>query len=122
MGPVTERLAEQPFGRCRIAQRRQQEVDRGAAGIDRSIQIAPPPVHADVSPITPPRFIGRLEMAAQPLVRFWTVALNPTPDGGVAGLQAALHQQFLDIAQGKRIPQVPTNRPQDELGFGLPPL
>ena len=55
-------------------------------------------------------------MAAQPLVQFWTAALNPAPNGGVAGLQAALHQPFLDIAQGKRIPQVPTNRAQMNSG------
>lgn len=59
-------------------------------------------------------------MAAQPLVSFRTGGCaNPAPDGGVVGPQAALHQQFLDITQGKRIPQLPTNRAQDELVLGL---
>jgi hypothetical protein len=39
--------------------------------------------------IDTPGFVGRLEMTAQPLLEFRPVALNPSPDRGVVGLQAA---------------------------------
>ena len=40
MRRVSERLAEQAFGRCGIAQSREHEVDRGTGGIDGSIEVA----------------------------------------------------------------------------------
>jgi hypothetical protein len=43
MTSVTQRLTKQPFGRIRVAQRRQQEIDGGTAGIDRPIQVTPAP-------------------------------------------------------------------------------
>src|SRR5215469_12343457 len=39
--------------------------------------------------IDTPGFVGRLEMTAQPLFEFRSVALNPSPDRGVVGPQAA---------------------------------
>ena len=58
MRRIAERLAEQSLGRSRIAQCRQQEVDGGAAGIDRPIQVAPPPLYPNVSLIDPDLFVG----------------------------------------------------------------
>jgi hypothetical protein len=40
MGRTVQRLAKQLFGGASIAQRRKQEVNRGAGGIDGPIQVA----------------------------------------------------------------------------------
>ena len=61
-------------------------------------------------------------MPTESLVQFRAVALNPAPNGGMVRFQAALNQQFLDIAERERTPQIPTDRTQNEYGLGLPPL
>src|SRR5215471_12878764 len=38
---LAESLAEQAFGRCGIAQRRQQEIDSGTGGINRPVKVTP---------------------------------------------------------------------------------
>ena len=53
--------------------------------------------------------MGRLEMTAQPLLQFRTVALDLTPDCRVVRLQAALAEQLFDIAERERVPQVPAH-------------
>ena len=66
--------------------------------------------------------MGWLEMTAQPLLQFRTVALDPEPDCRVVRLQAAFAKQLLDIAERKRVPQVPAHGAKNQLGFGLSPL
>ena len=72
---IAERHAEQAFGRGCIAQRRQQEVDGGTCGIDGPIEVTPSALHSNIGFIDAPGFVGRLEMAAQPLFQFGTVTL-----------------------------------------------
>ena len=61
-------------------------------------------------------------MPAQPLFQFRAVALNPTPDGRVIRLRAALSEQLFDIAQRKRVPKIRAHRTQHQLRRRLPPL
>src|SRR5215468_4951243 len=96
---IVERLAEQAFGRRRIAQRRQQEVDGGTRGIDGPIKVTPTALHANISLIYAPGFVGRLEVTTQPPFQFGTVTLHPPPDRRVIRLQTALGEQLFDIAQ-----------------------
>ena len=49
------------------------------------------------------------EMTAQPLLEFRPVALNPSPDRCVVGLQAALGEQLFDIAERQRVPKIPAH-------------
>src|SRR5215472_12154362 len=100
---LAESLAEQAFGRCGIAQRRQQEVDSSPRGINGPIEVTPTALHANIGLIDPPGFVGRLEMTAQPLFQFGTVTLNPTPDRRVIRLQPALGEQLLDVAERERV-------------------
>ena len=90
MRRIAERLAEQAFGRSGITQCRQQEVDGGARRIDGPVEVTPTPLYSNVRLISPPGFVGRLEMTAQPLVQFGAVTLNPTPDRRVIRRQTAL--------------------------------
>src|SRR5215471_20416088 len=119
---IVERLAEQAFGRRRIAQRRQQEVDSGAHGIDGPVKVTPTALHTNVRLIDPPGFVGRLEMTAQPLFQFGTVTLHPTPDRRVIRLQPALGEQLLDVAERERVPEIPAHGAKNQLRRRLPPL
>ena len=102
---IAERLAEQALARRGIAQRREQEVDGGTRGIDGPIEVTPSALHSNIGLIDAPGFVGRLKMAAQPLLQFGTVTLNPTPDRCVIRLQTALGEQLFDVAERERVPE-----------------
>ena len=68
MRRISERLAEQAFGRSGIAQAREHEVDRGTGGIDGSVEVAPATLDTNVGLIDTPGLVGWLEMTAQPLL------------------------------------------------------
>ena len=109
MRRMRQRLAQQAFGRSGIAQPREHEVDRGAGGIDGSVEVAPTPLDTNVGLIDTPGLIGWLEMTAQPLLQFRTVALDPALDCRVVRLQAAFAEQLFAIAERQRVPQVPAD-------------
>ena len=79
MRRIRQRLAAQAFGRSGIAQAREHEVDRGGGGIDGSVEVTPATLDMNVGLIDTPGLIGWLEMTAQPLLQFRTVALDPAP-------------------------------------------
>ena len=60
--------------------------------------------------------------AHPPRLQFGTVALDPAPDCRVVRLQSALADQFFDIAERERVPQLPAHGAKNQLGFGLSPL
>ena len=122
MRRIRQRLAEQAFGRSGIAQPREHEVDRGAGGIDGSVEVAPTALDTNVGLIDAPGPVGWLEMTAQPLLQFRSIALDPAPDCRVVRLHAAFAEQLFDIAERERVPQVPAHGAKDQLGLGLPPL
>ena len=82
-----------------IAQPREHEVDRGPGEIDGSVEVAPATLDTNVGLIDTPGLVGWLEMTAQPLLQFGTVALDPAPDCRVVRLQAPLAEQLFDIAE-----------------------
>src|ERR1019366_2600877 len=59
---------------------------------------------------------------SQSLLQLRAVILHPAPDRCVIDIEATLLQQFLNIAQRKRIAKIPPDRTQYEAGFGLPPF
>ena len=122
MGRIRQRLAQQALGRSGIAQPREREVDCGAGGIDGSVEVAPTALDTNVGLIDAPGPVGWLEMTAQPLLQFGTVALDPAPDCRVVWLQAALAEELFDIAERVRVPQLPTHGAKNQLGLGLSPL
>ena len=119
MRRISQRLTEQAFGRSSIAPAREHEVDRGAGGIEGAVEVAPAPLDTNVGLIDTPGRVGWFEMTAQPPLQFGTVALDSAPDGRVVRLQAALAEQFFDIAERERVPKVPAHGAQNQLGLGL---
>ena len=61
-------------------------------------------------------------MRSLPKRQLGCVALDPSPDGGVVDVDAALGQQFLDFAVRQAVTEIPTDGANDDLGFKLPPL
>ena len=122
MRRIRQRLAEQAFGRSGIAQAREHEVDRGAGGIDGSVEVAPTTLDTNVGLIDTPGLIGWLEMTVQPRLQFGTVALDPALDCRVVRLETALAEQLFNIAERQRVPQVPAHGTKNQLGLGLSPL
>src|SRR5438309_5708548 len=98
MRQIAQSLAKQPLGSIGIAERRQQEINRGSGRVDRSIQVTPAALHPNVGLVDTPGFVGRLEMAAQPLFQFRTVPLHPSPYRGVVDAQTAFGEQLFDIS------------------------
>ena len=122
MGRTAQRLAKQLFGGAGVAQRRKQEVNRGAGGIDGPLQVASVALHSNVGLVHAPGFVGRLKIAPQPLFQLRRIALYPAPHGRMIRFQPAFLQQFLHIPQRQRIPQVPADRAQDQSWLCLSPL
>ena len=89
MGRTAQRTAKQLFGGVGVAQRRKQEVNRGAAGIDGPIELAPAALNSNVGLVDPSGFVGRLKIAPQPLFQFGRIALYPTPHGRMISFQPA---------------------------------
>ena len=95
-------LTAQGFGqkalsRCCIAFSREKEVDRRTAGVYRPVQVRPFAFHPHVRFVHPPTVVGRFEPRAQASFHFRGIALDPSPDGDVVGVQAPLGQQLLDV-------------------------
>jgi Cu/Ag efflux pump CusA len=61
-------------------------------------------------------------MPSQSLLELRAVTLHPAPDRGVIDVETTLLQQFLNIAQRKRIAKIPADRTKYESGFGLSPF
>ena len=111
-----QRLAEQACSRSGIAQPREHEGDRGAGGIDGSVEVAPTALDTNVGLIDTPRFVGWLEMTAQLPLQFRTVALDPAPDCRGVRFQAALAEELVDIAERERVPEIPAHGAKNQLG------
>src|SRR5947209_4975310 len=92
------------------------------ARIDRSIQVAPAALHPNVGLVDTPRPGGRFEMTSYALVEFRAIPLHPAPYGRVVSVQTTFLEQLFDISQPKRVPEIPADGAQNELGFGLPPF
>jgi len=110
------------LGRSRVPLSGKPEVDRGASGIDGTVQVPPAPTLANVRFVDPPGAVGWFQFPPASLVQFGCVALHPAPNGGVVSKETSLHEQFLDVPIRKREPQIPTDRANNDLGFEVPPF
>jgi hypothetical protein len=113
---------EELLGRSRVTLSGKPKVDRGASGIDGTIQVSPVPALADIRFVDPPGAVGRLQFASASFVQFGGVALHPAPNGGVVSRETSFHEQFLDVSIRKREPQIPTDGANNEFRFEVPPF
>src|SRR5690348_12819687 len=96
---MVQRFAEQALGRRRIAQRRQQEVDSGAYGIDSPVKVTPTALHANIGLIDPPGFVGWLEMRAQPLFQCGTVCRPRSASNSSTSRSESEYRRYQRTAQ-----------------------
>jgi hypothetical protein len=61
-------------------------------------------------------------MPSQSLLQLWAVILDPAPDSSVIDVETTLFQQFLNIAQRKRIAKIPPDCTKYEGWLGLSPF
>ena len=113
---------EELLGRCRVSISGKPEVDRGAGGIDGTIQVSPTPGLANVRFVDPPGAVGWFQFPPASLVQFGSEALHPAPNGSVVSRQTSFREQFLDVPIRKREPQIPTDCANNDLGFEVPPF
>ena len=86
------------------------------------VEVGPPALDTNAGLIDTPGLMGWLEMTAQPLLEFGTVALDTAPDRRGVRFQAALAEQFFDIAERERVPKVRAHGVKNQLGLGLSSL
>src|SRR5215472_224281 len=113
---------EELLGSSRVSLLGKPEVDRSTGGIDSTIQVPPDPALANVRFVDPPGAVGRFQFPPASLVHLGCVALHPTPYGRVISPETSFDEQFLDVPIGKREPQIPTDRANDELRLEVPPF
>ena len=92
---------EEALGGSRVTVSGEQEINAGTARIDRTVQVSPLALYANVSLIHPPGTVGGLQLSATTLLEFWGVALHPTPDRGMVGRYTPFRQEFLDVPIGE---------------------
>ena len=83
--------------------------------VDRPVEVRPYASDLDVGLIDKPAVAG--DMAARPgcLDELRGLPLHPAVDGDVVYGDTALGQQFLHVAVGQAVPQVPAHRDRDHL-------
>src|SRR6266481_256899 len=90
---------EELLGRSRVSLSGKPEVNRGAGGIDGTIQVPPVPTLANVGFVDPPGAVGWFQFPPASLVQFGCLALHPAPNGRVVSRETSLHEQFLDASR-----------------------
>ncbi len=80
-----------------------------ARGIEGPIEVTPTALEPNIGLIDTPRFVRRLEMAAQSLFQCVIVTLYPTPNSRAIHLQPALGEQLFDIAERARVAKIPAH-------------
>jgi hypothetical protein len=66
--------------------------------------------------------MGGFQMRPSSLFEFGSVALNPSPNGGVIHPRVSLLEKLLDLAIGKRVALVPADGTENGLGSKVAPL
>jgi hypothetical protein len=56
------------------------------------------------------------------LIKFRSVALNPTPDGHVIHTDVPFRHDLFEITQAQSISKITTNAQNDDLGFEMSPF
>jgi len=91
---------EELLGRSCVSDSGKPKVDRGAGGIDSTIQVPPTPTLTNVGFVDSPGAVGWFQFSPAALVQFGGVTLHPAPNRGVVSRETSFHEQFLDVPVG----------------------
>jgi hypothetical protein len=115
-------FTEKAFGGLGIPRRAQEKLERVSVGIDRSVEIRPGFSDFYIGLIDAPGVRGGFEVWPASFLQFRCIALDPTVDGGVIDVQTPLQHHFLQIAVTERVPQIPADAQQNDVGFEMTPF
>jgi hypothetical protein len=115
-GTCAQRAGEEPAGGCQVAPIGWQHVDELAVLINGPIEITPLPGHLDVRLVSELPVTGSMTAGRAPSMNSRVNRWTPPIDGDVIDGDTVLSQQFLHVAVGQAIPQVPADRDRDHLG------
>src|SRR5258706_8231905 len=118
----SKRFREETFGCLSVSGRTEQKFQGISLRIHSTIEVHPHLFHFDVRLIDAPRVVRRFEMGSASLLQFWCVALHPAVDGGVIDMQSPLKHHLLQISVAERIPEVPADTQQNNLGLKVTPF
>jgi hypothetical protein len=93
----------------------EQDVDDLSVLIDRAIEVVPAAGELDVGLIDKPSVAHRVPRRAGGVDELGREGLHPPVERSGVDLDAALGEQFLDVAVGQPVAQVPAHRDRDHL-------
>ena len=99
---------------CRAG--RDVDVDDLAVLVDGPVDVAPAAGDLDVGLVDEPAVADRVAARPGRVGQERREALHPPVDGDVVDLDATLGEEFLDVAIGQPVAQVPAHREHDHLG------
>ena len=120
---AVHRLAQEVLRRCRIACRREIEVDRVPMLVDGPVKLGPlaPDLHGGLID-APAGRTPRPPLPARPFLHLGCVSLNPTIDRRMVDQDAALAHHLPEIATAHSVSAIPTDRPAHDLTLKVTPF
>jgi hypothetical protein len=118
----SKRFREEALSRFGIACRTQEEFERVALGVHRSIEIHPHLFHFNIGLIDAPRVVRSFEMRAASPFQFRCVLLNPAIDRRMIDVQTTLPHHFLEVSITQRIAQVSPHAQQNDICLEMTPF
>ena len=109
-------LLEAPLGGVSVTSGGHEHVDDLAELVDRAAAIAPPAGDLDGGLIDLPAVTDLVSAWPGGLGEQRGEPLDPPVDGGVVDLDAALGEEFFDVAVRQRQAQAPAHRQHDDVG------
>jgi hypothetical protein len=110
-----KRSTKKRFGGCDISLGPEQEIDRLAFFVDRSIEVSPATFDLYVGFVDPPRRASSACEAVPPLFEFRDIARYPAHDRGMGQRNASLRHHFHEISKAELESEIPTDTEDDDL-------
>ena len=108
-------LLKKPASRHGVPAGGDEYVDDLAELVDRSVDVAPVASHLHVGLVDLPAIADAVAAWPSGIGQQWREPLHPAVDGHMVDLDAALGEEFFDVAVGQAEAQVPANRDDDHL-------
>ena len=105
---------EAPSGRG-VASRRDEDVDDLAVLVDRPIHVTPDTSDLDIGLVDEPAVPDHMATRSRSFDQTRRETLHPPKDADMVDLDTALREEFLGIAVGQPVAQIPAHRHQDHL-------
>ncbi len=110
-------LLKEPASRHGVSVCADEYVDDLAELVDRSVDIPPAASHLHIGLVDLPAIADAVAAWPRGVGQQWREPLHPAVDGDVVDLDAALGEEFFDVALGQAEAQLPADRNDDDIGW-----